>query len=118
MLIILGGPRLKVLDGLTVDRSITKLEDDVEKALLASGVLVRTHSKHPNEAQDVKGFSKLGATEHPSHEIDEQEEAVSESGDFHNPHVGADQHENVVSESVTPGEPIEEALWPGEDSFA
>lgn len=118
MLIILGGPRLKVLDGLTVDRSITRLEDDVWKALLASGVLVRMESKHPNEAQDGEGFSERSATEHPDHGISEQEEAVSESDDFHDPNAGADQHENVVSESVAPGEPIEEALWPGEDSFA
>jgi Leucine-rich repeat (LRR) protein len=113
MLILLGGPRLKILDGLNVDRAVTKLEDDIREALLASGVLVRTD---PNEAQDGEAFSESGATGKPDHGAGAQEEAMSEPGDSGKPDLSAGQQEEVAT--VAPEKPVEEARWPGEDSFA
>ncbi|KAE9380634.1 hypothetical protein N431DRAFT_552754 [Stipitochalara longipes BDJ] len=95
MLIFLGNPRLKILDGLTVDRSVTQLEDEVFDALLASGVLARGNS---SEGQNVKGTSKPSATG----KMDQ----------------GMDEYEEVASQSVVREKPLEEARWPGEDSFA
>jgi Leucine-rich repeat (LRR) protein len=113
MLILLGGPRLKMLDGLNVDRAVTKLEDDVWEALLASGVLVRTD---PNVAQVGEAFSELGATGKPDHRAGAQEEAMSESDDSGKPDLSPDRQEEVAA--VAPEKPADEARWPGEDSFA
>jgi protein NUD1 len=115
MLIFLGNPRLKILDGLTVDRSVTQLEDEVWEALLANGVLVRPD---PNEAQHEEAFSEPGATGNMGHGAGEQEEALSEPIDAGNPDRGAGQQEEVVSESIASKNPVEEPRWPREDSFA
>ncbi|PMD65377.1 uncharacterized protein K444DRAFT_640302 [Hyaloscypha bicolor E] len=90
MLIFLGNPRLKIMDGLTVDRSVTQLEDEVWEALLANGVLVRPD---PNEAQHEEAFSEPGATGNMGHGAGEQEEALSEPIDAGNPDRGAGQQE-------------------------
>ncbi|PMD35635.1 hypothetical protein L207DRAFT_557026 [Hyaloscypha variabilis F] len=82
MLIFLGNPRLKVLDGLPVDRSVVRLEDEVFDALLASGVLARGP---PDDGQQM-------------------DQCV-------------DEHE-AVAQPIHREKPIEEARWPGEDSFA
>jgi hypothetical protein len=115
MLIFLGNPRLKILDGLTVDRSVTQLEDEVWEALLANGVLVRPD---PNEAQHEEAFSEPGATGNMGHGAGEQEEALSEPINAGNPDRGAGQQEEVVSESIASKNPVEEPRWPREDSFA
>jgi Leucine-rich repeat (LRR) protein len=94
MLLFLGNPRLKVLDGLPVDRSVVRLEDEVFDALLASGVLARGP---PDDGQQVEGISECVA-------VGKMDQCV-------------DEHE-AVAQPIHREKPIEEARWPGEDSFA
>ena len=93
MLIFLGNARLKVLDGLAVNRSVTQLEDEVFHALMASGVLARG-----NGGQHVEATSKPSATGNVDQSAVESEEAPSLS--------------------IAEEKPVEEVRWPGEDSFA
>jgi protein NUD1 len=112
ILIILGNLRLKTLDGLTVDRSVIQLEDEVWEALLATGVLVRPDS---SEHQTVEGFPESGI---PDQCTGEQEEVTSELDSEGNPERGDDRQENVLLKSVVLEKLDEEVRWPGEDSFA
>jgi protein NUD1 len=114
MLIFLGNPRIRILDGLTVNHAVTQLEDEVWEALLASGVLVRGNE---NEAEQMETCLELRASGKIDQCGGEQEESIREPEDSRNPALGVSQREEVLSNSVATEKP-EQTRWPGEDSFA
>ena len=88
-LLVLGGcPRLKILDGLDVNRSVMELRDGVWDTLIQAGVLLM----NGNEA--ALGVHSEGSStlREPEEEPEEEPEPVEE--------------------------PVREETWPAEDSFA
>jgi Leucine-rich repeat (LRR) protein len=131
MLMLGGCLRIKVLDGLSVDRSVLQLEDDIWDALLRAGVLGHLNpSENEEERGGSAGKSYPGqARRDPSEsrgdslgnsDLGEAQQEESESGVavFGMSDLGEYPQEDPVSEPVAPEVRVEEARWPGEDSFA
>jgi Leucine-rich repeat (LRR) protein len=94
-ILMLGGClRIKVLDGLVVDRSVIHLEDEVWEALLSAKVLALPDPKEDPQAGVVP------------------EPVATENLDL------AEVQQEAVPQAVALERLAEEARWPGEDSFA
>jgi Leucine-rich repeat (LRR) protein len=115
MLMLGGCLRIKVLDGLGIDRSVIQLEDEVWEALLTAGVLALPD---PGKDQQEAGFPESIALGNADPGEVEQEDAVYGPAAPGKLDECESQKQEPFSQYIASENRVEEAQWPGEDSFA